>query len=76
MCFATLGQIKKIYNKNGAITGEIDFNGAIKEICLSYTTDAKVGDYITAHKNLAIRKLSENEAKETFEILGNSCGHH
>lgn len=76
MCLATFGQIKKIYEKNGVATGEIDFNGAIREICLSYLPDARIGDYITAHENLAIRKLNEKEAKETFEILGSACGHH
>lgn len=76
MCLATFGQIKKIYEKDGAVTGEIDFNGTVREICLSYMVSAKVGDYVAAHENLAIRKLSEKEAKETFEILGNSCGHH
>ena len=76
MCLATYGQIKKIHDRDGLKIGEIDFNGAIKKIHLDYITDAKIGDYVTAHENLAVRKLSEKEAKETFGILGNSCGHH
>lgn len=75
MCLATYGQIKKIYDKNGVLTGEVDFGGAVKEICLEYLADAKVGDYITAHENLAIKKLSPKEAEEVFKAIKRSCNH-
>lgn len=75
MCLATYGQIKNIHDKDGVIIGRVDFDGIIREIYLSYLPDAKVGDYITAHKNLAIRKLTEKEAGETFEVTKKLCSH-
>ena len=75
MCLATYGQIKKIYDRNGFLVGEIDFAGLLKEIDLALAPDSKVGDYIVAHGDFAIRKIKTAEAKETLEILKNACAH-
>jgi len=76
MCLATYGQIKKIYDRNGFLVGEIDFAGLLKEIDLALAPDSKVGDYIVAHGDFAVRQMDAAEAKETLEILKNSCAHH
>ena len=75
MCLATYGQIKKIYDKNSSLIGEIDFAGLLKEIDLALAPDSKIGDYIVAHGNFAVRKMDADEAKETLEILKNFCPH-
>ena len=75
MCLATYGQIKKIYDKNSSLIGEIDFAGLLKEIDLALAPDSKIGDYIIAHGNFAVRKIATDEARETLEILKESCDH-
>jgi len=74
MCFATPGQIKKIYDKDQIKFGLIDFGGETSEICLEYLLGIKIGDFIVAHKNFAIKKLSQKEADEMLHIT-DTCSH-
>ena len=55
MCLATYGQIKKIYDRNGFLVGEIDFAGLLKEIDLALSPDSKVDDNIVAHGDFGVR---------------------
>jgi hydrogenase expression/formation protein HypC len=47
----------------------VDFGGIVKEICLAYVPDVKIGEYVIAHAGFAINTLDENEAREVFETL-------
>ncbi len=49
--------------------GKVDFGGVIKEICLDFVPEAKVGDYCIIHVGFAISVLDEKEAQETLELL-------
>jgi hydrogenase expression/formation protein HypC len=49
--------------------GKIDFGGAIRETCLEYVPEAKVDDYVIVHVGFALSILSEEEAKETLDLL-------
>ena len=49
--------------------GKIDFGGVIKEVCLAYVPEAKVGDYAVVHVGFAISLLDEAEATKVFEYL-------
>lgn len=69
MCLGIPGKIIEIYDVNGLKMGRIDFNGVIREACLSYVPEAKVGDYALIHVGFALNLLSENEAQETLELL-------
>ena len=75
MCLPTLGKIKEITEKNGSKIARVDFAGLLKEIDLALAPDAKTGDYIIAHGNFAVRKIATDEARETLEILKESCDH-
>ena len=75
MCLPTLGEIKKIIEKDGSKKARVDFAGLLKEIDLALAPDSKIGDYIVAHGNFAVRKMDADEAKETLEILKNFCPH-
>ncbi len=74
MCFAIPGQIKKIYDKDQIKFGLIDFGDKTSEICLEYLLGIKIGDFIVAHKNFAIKKLSQKEADEMLQIVS-ACSH-
>lgn len=69
MCLAVPGQVKEVYEANGAKMGRIDFDGITKEICLAYLPDIQVGDYAIVHVGFAIQKLDEKSALETLRIF-------
>ena len=70
MCLGVPGKIVQIDNNSvGMAMGRVDFAGIVKEICLVYVPEAKLGDYVVAHAGFAISQIDENEAMEVFEML-------
>ncbi len=69
MCLAVPGRIEKIYDKDGLKMSRVDFGGVVREVCLDYVPEAKVGDYCIIHVGFAISLLSEKEARETLAML-------
>ncbi len=69
MCLGVPGQIKEIYESDGMMMGKVDFGGAVREACLEYVPEAVVGQYVVVHVGFAISLLSEEEARETLEML-------
>ena len=69
MCLGIPGKITEIYQAGGLKMGKVDFGGVVREACLEYIPDAKVGDYTVIHVGFAISKLSEQEAQETLDLL-------
>lgn len=50
--------------------GTVDFGGVRREVCLAYVAnDIHVGDYAIIHVGFAISKVSEEEAKRTYQVL-------
>lgn len=69
MCLAVPGKIIEIYETGDLKMGKIDFGGAIREACLAYVPEAKVGDYTIIHVGFALNLLDEDEAQETLRLL-------
>ena len=69
MCLGIPGKITQVYETNGLRMGKIDFGGVMREACLAYVPDAQIEDYIVVHVGFAISLLSEQEAKESLELL-------
>jgi hydrogenase expression/formation protein HypC len=69
MCLAIPGKITEIHADNDLPVGKVDFGGIVKDICLSYTPEAVVGDYVIVHVGFAISRIDEAEAKEIFSYL-------
>ncbi len=70
MCLAVPGKIVDIYEKNGLQMGKIDFGGGVlRETCLAYVPEAKIGDYTIIHVGFALNLLSEKDALETLAML-------
>jgi hydrogenase expression/formation protein HypC len=68
MCLGIPGKL--LSKEAGALpTGRVAFGGIVKEVCLAYTPDAEVGDYVIVHAGFAISTLDEQEAKRTLEYL-------
>lgn len=45
-----------------------------KTVDISLTPDVKVGDWLLVHGNLAVNKISDEEAKNIFGLI-KKCGH-
>ena len=69
MCLAVPGKILDIYEDNGLLMGRVDFGGVIREACLSYVPNARVGDYTIIHVGFALNLIDEKEAMETLALL-------
>lgn len=69
MCLGVPGKIIEIYEANGLTMGKIDFGGVLREACLTYVPEAKVGDYVLVHVGFALNVISEAEANETLALL-------
>jgi len=69
MCLGVPGKIIEIYKENGILMGKVDFGGVIREACLEYVPDAKLGDYTLIHVGFALNHISEQEAQETLDLL-------
>jgi len=71
MCLGVPGKIINVYEANGLKMGKIDFNGVVREACLAYVPEAKVGDYAIIHVGFALNLISPEEAEETLNLLRN-----
>ena len=48
---------------------KVDFGGIIKEACMAYLPEIKVGDYTLIHVGFGLSIIDEEEAKETMDLL-------
>jgi hydrogenase expression/formation protein HypC len=70
MCLGVPGKIVETYEKDGLQMAKIDFGaGVLRETCLAYIPEAKVGDWTVIHVGFALNLLSEAEALETLALL-------
>ncbi len=69
MCLGIPGKITEIYEKDSLPMAKIDFGGILKEACLAYTPEAKVGDYALIHVGFAISLMDEEEAQATLKLI-------
>jgi hydrogenase expression/formation protein HypC len=70
MCLGVPGQVVRVdRNDLGMTMGLVKFGGITKEICLMYTPEAGVGDWVLVHVGFAISRLDEESAKEVFATL-------
>jgi len=71
MCLAVPGKIVSINEEEnlGLRCGKVDFGGIRKEVCLAYTPEARIGDYVLVHVGFALTVVDEQEAQRVFETL-------
>ncbi len=69
MCLGVPGKIVEIFEQDGLKMAKVDFGGVVRETCLEYVPEAKVGDYCIIHVGFALNLLSEEEAQETLALL-------
>lgn len=69
MCLAVPARILEIDESLPLSMGKVDFGGIVREVCLAYVPEARVGDYVIVHAGFAISLIDEAEAQETLRLL-------
>jgi hydrogenase expression/formation protein HypC len=69
MCLAVPGRVVEIFDNDATELkrGKIDFGGIRKEVCLAYTPDVVIGDYVLVHVGFALTIIDEAEANRIFD---------
>lgn len=69
MCLAIPGKILSIEEESNPKMAKVSFGGAIKNICIDWVPEAKVGDYVLVHVGFALSIIDEKEAEETLKLI-------
>ena len=70
MCLAIPGKIESISGDEPLTRmGKVNFGGILKDACLAYVPEARIGDYVIVHVGFALSRVDEDEAKKVFEYL-------
>ena len=70
MCLAIPGKVIETYTDGGGMRmAKVQFGGVVREACLEYVPETKVGEYVLVHVGFAISTVDEEEARRTYEAL-------
>jgi hydrogenase expression/formation protein HypC len=71
MCLAVPGKIVSLNEEDPPEVrrGKVDFAGIQKEVCLAYTPEAALGDYVLVHVGFALSVVDQEEAQRIFDTL-------
>ena len=71
MCLAVPGKIVSISSTDDPLfkSGEVSFDGIIREINLAAVPEAEVGNYVLVHVGMALNVIDEEEALKTLEYF-------
>jgi hydrogenase expression/formation protein HypC len=69
MCLAIPGQVVDSFEQHGMRMAKVQFGGIVREACLEYVPDTKIGEYVLVHVGFAISKVDEEEAQRTYQLL-------
>jgi hydrogenase expression/formation protein HypC len=69
MCLGIPGKVVEKFGQEDLPMGKVDFGGILKEVCLAYTPEVQIGQYVLVHVGFAISQIDEDEAAEIFSYL-------
>ena len=69
MCLAIPGKVLNIDTSVQPTMGTVSFGGIQKRVCLEWTPEVAVGEYVIVHVGFAISKMDETEALETLKLI-------
>ena len=69
MCLAIPGKVVETFEQGGMHMGKVQFGGIVREACLDYVPETKVGEYVLVHVGFAISRVDEAEAERTYQAL-------
>ncbi len=68
MCLGVPGKVLSVEELE-LRTARVDFGGIVKQVCLAYTPDADIGDYVIVHAGFAISRIDVAEARRVFDYI-------
>jgi len=74
MCLAIPGKVLEIEEAVQPRMGRVRFGGIEKRVCLEWTPDVTIGDYVIVHVGFAISRMDEEEALKTLELFREADG--
>ncbi len=69
MCLAIPGKLIELSEVDGVKMGKANFGGIVKQVCLQYTPDVVLGDYVMVHVGFSLSKVNWEEAERTYQLL-------
>jgi hydrogenase expression/formation protein HypC len=69
MCLAIPGKVIETLESSGLRMARVSFGGMVKQVCLEYTPEATIGDYVLVHVGFALSRVDQQEAERTFKLL-------
>lgn len=69
MCLAIPGRVVETFGRDGLLMARVQFGAVVRESCLEYVPQTKVGDYVLVHVGFAISRVDEEEARRTYQAL-------
>lgn len=72
MCLGVPGRIVAVQVPSGRPDlrmGTVDFDGLRRQVCLAYTPEAGIDDYVIVHVGFAISTVDRDEAARTLAVL-------
>jgi len=70
VCLGVPGRIEELHDDDlGLRMGRVSFGGVVKDVCLAYLPEAKVGDFVLVHVGFGLSVIDEEEARRTLETL-------
>ncbi|MBO4269566.1 HypC/HybG/HupF family hydrogenase formation chaperone [Microbispora triticiradicis] len=68
MCLGIPGRIVELVEGPPPM-GVVDFDGVRRQVCLAYTPEARLHDYVIVHVGFAISRVDEEEAVRTLAVI-------
>ena len=69
MCLGIPGQLVERFTRDEMPMGKVDFGGVRKEICLAYTPEAEVGQFVLVHVGFALSVIDAQEAEQMRTLV-------
>ncbi len=70
MCLAIPGKVQKIIeDKSSPKMAEVNFDGVIRQVCVDFIPDIKVGEYVMVHVGFALNRVDEKEALNQLKAI-------
>lgn len=70
MCLAIPGKVQKlIEEKSSPRMAEVNFDGVVKQVCVDFIPDIKIGEYVMVHVGFALNRVDEKEALNQLKAI-------
>ena len=70
MCLAIPAKVIELYETNGLKMAKVDFGGVIKEACMEYLPEIKLGDYTIVHVGFGLSILDDQDRGDSAPLAG------